>query len=144
MRALIALLSGWLFALGLGLGGMTRPSKILGFLDVTGHWDPALLFLMGGALGVCLPAFHFILKRRMPVLGDRFHVPVRQAVDAWLVGGAVLFGVGWGLSGYCPGPALVSLVTLREPVLLFFGMMCLGLALGRFIRPKPAAAGGGR
>ncbi len=117
---------GLLFALGLGLSGMTQPSKIIGFLDVAGPWDPSLAFVMLGALGV-----HFLFVRRAqrggtPRFASSFSWPAPAAVDARLVAGAAIFGVGWGLSGYCPGPALVSLVTLTPAVLLFVSAMAVG------------------
>ena len=118
--------SGLLFALGLGLSGMTRPSKILGFLDVAGPWDPSLAFVMIGAIGM-----HVLFVRRArragsPRFGARFSWPVAAAVDARLIVGAAIFGVGWGLAGYCPGPALVSLVTLAPGTVLFVVAMAVG------------------
>ena len=129
MRHLTALLSGWLFALGLGISGMTRPEKVIGFLDVFGNWDPSLLWVMGGAVSLTLLLFAPILRRPRPVLESRFHVPVSRTIDRRLVFGAILFGVGWGLSGYCPGPALVSLVALNPGAVVFVMFLLLGLGL---------------
>ena len=119
MKRVSAFACGLIFAIGLGLAGMTQPAKVIGFLDLTGAWDPSLAFVMGGAVLVGLIAFPLILARRRPWLGGRFALPERNDIDAPLVAGAALFGMGWGLSGYCPGPALVSLVTgsdLVEPL----------------------------
>lgn len=131
MKALCAFIFGVIFALGLGIGGMTQPTMIIGFLDVAGHWDSTLAFVMGGAVTVSLMLFAPILKRSRPVLAERFALPVKRQIDFPLLGGAALFGIGWGLSGYCPGPAIVSLVTVSRPVVLFVGFMAAGLYLGR-------------
>jgi len=130
MKLISAFLVGVAFALGLGLAGMTQPTKIIGFLDVAGHWDPTLAFVMGGAVAISLVLFSLILKRPAPVWGERFVLPEKKAVDIQLVVGAGIFGIGWGLSGYCPGPALVSLVTAGPPVLAFVVSMGGGLYLG--------------
>jgi uncharacterized protein len=131
MIRLAAFACGVVFALGLGLSGMTQPSKVIAFLDVTGAWDPTLALVMGGAVLVGWLSFPAILRRSKPLLDDRFALPKRTAIDARLLIGAALFGVGWGLSGYCPGPALVSLVTLSPAVLIFVGSMGIGLLLGQ-------------
>jgi len=131
MKVLCAFIFGVIFALGLGIGSMTQPTRIIGFLDVAGHWDPTLAFVMGSAVTVSLVLFALILKRPRPVLAERFVLPAKRRIDIPLIGGAGLFGVGWGLSGYCPGPALVSLVTASRPVLVFVGFMAAGLYLGR-------------
>ena len=126
-----ALLAGLLFGAGLLISGMTSPAKVRGFLDLFGRWDPSLAFVMIGAIGV-----HFLVLRRIlvlpkPLLSATFQLPSRAAIDAPLVVGAALFGVGWGLSGYCPGPALVSLGTAATPVLVFIAAMISGIALAR-------------
>jgi uncharacterized membrane protein YedE/YeeE len=128
-RAWLAFGAGLLFAVGLGVSGMTHPSKVLGFLDVAGAWDPSLLLVMGGALSVNLLLFPRILRRARPVLDERFHVPQKRTIDARLLGGAAIFGVGWGLAGYCPGPALVSLATGAAPALVFALAMVAGMLL---------------
>lgn len=139
LKLFAAFLMGVIFALGLGIGGMTQPSKIIGFLDIAGHWDPTLAFVMGGALAVTIVCFPAILRRTRPVFSPRFFLPRKQRIDLPLLTGAVLFGVGWGMSGYCPGPALVSTVTLRPPVLLFVMAMALGLHIaGRLTAKFPA------
>jgi uncharacterized membrane protein YedE/YeeE len=110
---------------------MMNPAKVIGFLDVTGDWDPTLAFVMGGALLVTVPAFRIISKRQRPVLADGFELPRKRAVDASLVGGAALFGVGWGLVGFCPGPAVAALATGLTPVFVFVAAMVSGMAIHR-------------
>jgi hypothetical protein len=126
VKNLVALLAGLLFAVGLMLSGMTDPARVLGFLDLQA-WDPTLMFVMGGALLVTTPTFWFARRRTRPVLDVAFHAPVRTQVEPRLVGGAALFGVGWGLSGLCPGPALVSLTTARADLWAFGAAMLAGL-----------------
>lgn len=126
-----ALLSGILFGVGLALSGMTDRGRVLGFLDVTGAWDPTLVFVMGGAVLVTLVTFRFVLRRPRPVLESQFHLPSRTHLDAPLLGGAVLFGIGWGLAGYCPGPALASLMALTPGPWLFCAAMIAGSLLAK-------------
>jgi len=139
MTLLLAFVFGVIFAVGLGLAGMTHPSKVIGFLDITGHWDPTLAFVMGGAVVVGLLLFPRILRRQAPVLAARFVLPEKPHIDTPLLAGAAIFGVGWGLSGYCPGPAVVSLVTGAPPVLVFVICMAAGLVLGGWRRHPPTA-----
>lgn len=136
-----AVLAGLLFGAGLALSGMSNPAIVLGFLDITGDFNPTLLFVLGGALAVTGIAFRFILPGRRPVLDERFHLPAARDVDRRLVGGAVLFGIGWGLVGYCPGPALVALGSGVSGAFLFVPAMLLGMWLERRLsRPvRPAA-----
>jgi uncharacterized protein len=122
-----ALLSGLVFGLGLVISGMTQPAKILGFLDVFGVWDPTLAFVMGGALAIALPGFYLARGRERPLLAKQFRWPTRKDIDAPLVVGAVLFGVGWGLVGLCPGPAIVNLATFMPQVFLFVVAMAVGM-----------------
>ncbi len=137
MTLLIAFAAGVMFALGLGIGGMTQPARIIGFLDVTGRWDPSLAFVMGGAVAVTFLLFPLILERPAPIFAARFVLPLKKHLDAPLLLGATLFGVGWGLSGYCPGPALVSLVTAAPPVLVFVAFMFVGFHLGKRLIMEP-------
>jgi uncharacterized protein len=121
---LVAFGSGLLFGLGLGFSQMIDPEKVIGFLDITGVWDPTLAFVMGGAVLVTLITFRFILKRPHPYLGGKFYVPTRQDIDRPLVVGAALFGIGWGIGGYCPGPAITALVLgSLNPVLFIVAMV---------------------
>ena len=106
---LISLLSGIIFGLGLSLSQMINPNKVINFLDITGNWDPSLAFVMLGALGVTLLSFKQILKRPKPLIGNSFHLSKRTSIDKALISGATIFGIGWGISGYCPGPAVASL-----------------------------------
>jgi len=127
-RDLVALVAGAIFAAGLALSGMTQPSKVIGFLDASGAWDPSLAFVMMGAVGLNLVVFRRVLRRRSPVLDGAFHLPRRTEIDARLLGGALLFGLGWGVVGYCPGPAVVSLITGHAGPILFVAAMIAGFA----------------
>jgi uncharacterized membrane protein YedE/YeeE len=133
VRFLLAVAIGVIFAVGLALAGMTDPAKITGVLDVGGRWDPSLLFVMAGAIGVFAPISRIARRQRAPRLDRRFHWPVEHGIDIWLVGGAALFGIGWGISGYCPAPALASMVAGGAPVLVFVATMLIGIAAGRAI-----------
>jgi uncharacterized membrane protein YedE/YeeE len=126
---LIALLSGILFGAGLALSHMIDPNKVLNFLDVTGHWDPSLLFVMIGAVSVAMIAFRFILKRSAPLWSTSFQLPQKKSLDLQLISGAAIFGIGWGMSGYCPGPSVtgLSLFSLESVI------MVLAIYLGFFV-----------
>jgi len=132
-RILVALLAGTLFGLGLAISGMMNPAKVVGFLDVAGEWDPTLAFVMGGALLVTIPAFRLILKRPRPVLADEFDLPTKKDVDARLLAGSAIFGVGWGLAGFCPGPAVTALASGLAPVFAFVAAMVAGMALYKWV-----------
>ena len=122
-RVFAALLSGELFGLGLAISGMTDPNVVIGFLDLFGDFNPALMFVLGGAVGTTLIAFRFVLRRPSPLLASDFQLPTRKDIDARLLIGAGLFGIGWGLAGYCPGPALVSFGALIDTALVFVPVM---------------------
>ena len=128
MKSLAALVCGLLFGAGLALSGMTDTAKVLGFLDLFGAWDPDLAFVMGGAVAVTLLSFRFILRGR-PLLAPAFSMPARRDLDARLLGGAALFGIGWGIYGYCPGPSLSALVYLDVKTVVFVLAMLAGMAL---------------
>ena len=134
MNGAAAFLAGLLFAIGLGVGGMTQPGKVLAFLDVAGSWDPSLALVMAGAIGVHAPIAYWARGRSTPLFASRFQVPTRRDLDAPLFGGAVLFGIGWGLAGYCPGPALVALTSGSTGVLIFVAAMLAGMGLERLRR----------
>lgn len=119
--------SGLLFAIGLGIAGMTLPQKILAFLDVAGAWDPSLVLVLVSSAGVYMALHRLVLRRGRPLAGAKFSLPTRDDIDAPLVVGALLFGAGWGLVGLCPGPAVVALATLHEDVLVFFVSMIAGM-----------------
>lgn len=121
-----ALFIGALFGFGLAISEMIDPGRVIGFLDVAGYWDPTLLFVMGGALAVALPAFPPILRRTRPLLTDYFALPTRTNMDGSLIVGAIIFGVGWGLGGFCPGPALAALASGSPGVALFVAAMIAG------------------
>ena len=129
-------LAGTVFGAGLAISGMIDPGKVLAFLDVSsGAWDPSLLFVLGGAVGLTLVAFRLVLRRPAPALARRFHLPLTPDIDASLVVGSAVFGVGWGLSGYCPGPAIAA--ALGAPggdVAWFIAAMVAGAALARWQR----------
>ena len=128
--------SGFLFGLGLAISGMTNPAKVVGFLDIAGDWDPSLILVMVAGLGVSVPSFHFILKQKQPLFTKQFFLPTRNDLDGKLITGAALFGVGWGIGGYCPGPALAALVSLNTNVILFCGAMLAGMVIHHFLMEK--------
>lgn len=133
VRILSALASGLLFGAGLAISGMIDPAKVLGFLDVAGAWDPSLAFVMAGGLAVTFAGYRLVLRRPAPLLEPRFQIPTRRDVDGRLLGGAVLFGVGWGLVGYCPGPALAA-VGLGDPsTWIFLAAMVAGMLVYRLM-----------
>ncbi|HIV71666.1 MAG TPA: YeeE/YedE family protein [Candidatus Aquabacterium excrementipullorum] len=130
MPLLTALLAGLVFGLGLLVSGMADPAKVLGFLDLAGAWDPSLAFVMGGAIAVALPAFTLARKRRNALLtGEPMQLPTATRIDKRLLGGALLFGIGWGLAGFCPGPALVALGMGLDQALVFVLAMLGGMVV---------------
>ena len=133
LRIFAALGCGIVFGLGLAISGMMNPAKVIGFLDVTGSWDPTLVFVMGGALLVAMPAYRLILGRGHPALAGGFSLPANTRLDTPLILGSALFGVGWGLVGFCPGPAVAAVVTGLPAVLGFVASMVAGMALHAWI-----------
>ena len=129
MRALLAFVAGLVFGLGLLLSGMADPAKVLGFLDLAGAWDPSLAFVMAGAIAVGVLAFTFARRRTTTLLGDAMRLPTANDIDRRLVVGSLLFGVGWGLAGFCPGPALVALGLGESKAVVFVAAMLAGMAL---------------
>ncbi|MGQ0529932.1 MAG: DUF6691 family protein [Panacagrimonas sp.] len=141
IQSLVALISGVLFGAGLVVGGMTDPGKVIGFLDLAGRWDPSLGFVMGAALCVTLPVFQFVIKNRVrPVYASRFYLPTKADLDPQLLGGSVLFGIGWGIAGLCPGPAIASLSAGSPQMLAFVVAMIVGM----WLRDWVAAIGSDR
>ena len=118
-QKLIALLSGLLFGLGLSLSQMIDRDRVLGFLDVSGDWDPTLLFVLGGAVTVTVIAFRFVLRLPRPIFNSKFYLPTRKDIDLPLILGTAIFGIGWGIAGYCPGPGITALVLGTSNPVLF-------------------------
>ena len=133
MKKLAAGAAGLVFGIGLWVSGMADPRKVIGFLDVTGAWDASLAFVMGGAVVATLAGFRIVKQRAKPLFDERFHLPTRKDIDLPLVAGAALFGMGWGIAGYCPGPALTALATLSAEALVFVAAMVAGGLLQRAI-----------
>ena len=127
MQIVSALIVGLVFGIGLIVAGMTNPAKVQGFLDLAGNWDPSLALVMGGAILVGLAAFRFAGKRERALLGDAMRLPTATRIDRRLVAGSLAFGAGWGLAGFCPGPALASLATGGVKALIFTGAMVAGM-----------------
>lgn len=144
MQLLIALVTGLLFGLGLILSGMTDPSKVIGFLDLAGNWNPSLAFVMGGAILVGFLAFRLAANQTTALLGDAMRLPTARHIDRRLVLGSLTFGVGWGLAGYCPGPALASLATGRTEPVIFVIAMIAGMAVFEILDRLSGAARGHR
>ncbi|MGB0591105.1 MAG: DUF6691 family protein [Myxococcota bacterium] len=139
-RLIAAFFGGLLFALGLGVSGMADANKVIGFLNLAGNWDPSLAFVMVGGIGVHLALYRLILGRQSPLFGDHFHIPTRRDLTWELVGGAAVFGVGWGLGGVCPGPGLVSLAGFGAPAGVFVLFMLSGMNLQEILhRPRTGA-----
>jgi uncharacterized membrane protein YedE/YeeE len=133
---LASLLTGLLFGLGLSISGMINPGKVLGFLDLAGNWDPTLGTVMAGAILGALPGFRLARTRAASLIGEPFQIPAKRTVDSRLLCGAVLFGAGWALAGFCPGPALAALGSGRWEVLIFVLAMVAGMLLYRVVPPR--------
>ena len=141
---LAALAAGALFALGLAISGMTRPEKVIGFLDVTGQWDGSLALVMGGAIGAHAVLLRLIGRRSAPVFAAAFKPTAAASIDARLLAGSAIFGLGWGLSGYCPGPAIVAVGGLNAKALVFAIGMTAGMLVYRTIHQRPGHRGQAR
>lgn len=136
MKGLIALVVGFIFALGLGISGMTQPHIVRGFLDVFGEWDWRLMGVMIGAIGIHAVTYRFIIKRKSPLLAADFSIPKSTTIDKRLVIGAIIFGLGWGWAGICPGPGIVSLASGEKPFILFVISMLLGMKMFQVMDSK--------
>jgi uncharacterized membrane protein YedE/YeeE len=134
-----ALFTGLIFGLGLLLSGMANPAKVLGFLDLAGNWDPSLLLVMGGAIAIGLVAFSIAGRRSHSLLGQAMRLPLKRELDQRLILGSLGFGVGWGIAGLCPGPALVALGAGAPKAIVFVAAMLTGMALFEWFERKPAA-----
>lgn len=131
MRLIATYAIGLVFGIGISLSGMANPAKVLNFFDVAGSWDPSLAFVMGGALLVAAIGYRFVLARPGPALAPGFQVPTARQIDARLLAGSAIFGVGWGIAGFCPGGALPALGTLRPEVLIFVASTAVGILAAR-------------
>lgn len=132
-QSIIALIAGIIFGLGLSISQMTDSARVLGFLDITGVWDPTLMFVLGGAVGVTVIAFRFILRRPQPFIATKFQLPTNNSLDRQLLIGSGLFGIGWGIAGYCPGPGVTSLVQGSGNSFLFMFALIGGILAHRFV-----------
>ena len=137
-RLITALIIGAVFGIGLAIAGMLNPSKVIGFLDIFGDWDPSLAFVMGGGVLVNAIGHRFVMKRKAPIQCATFSMPTSTKFDKPLVIGSVIFGVGWGLAGLCPGPVVASLLLNGQAILPFFGLMIVGLLVGRIVMRRLA------
>jgi hypothetical protein len=133
MRSLLSLLVGLIFGVGLCLSGMTHPDKVAGFLDIAGAWDPSLAFVMAGALAFASLGFRFVKTRQRDLLGDPIDLPTRHAIDPPLIVGSLIFGIGWGLAGICPGPGLVDVGFFEPRALVFVAAMAIGMVVHKLI-----------
>ena len=131
MQIIMALFAGITFGVGIMISGMASPAKVLNFFDIVGSWDPSLMFVMGGALLTTLIGYRLILTRDRPLLAERFHLPDRNDVDVRLIAGAAIFGIGWGIAGFCPGGAIPAVGTGRSEVLIFVAGLIAGLLATR-------------
>ena len=140
MKLVFAWITGLVFGSGIAISGMIDPAKVLNFFDLAGTWDPSLAFVMGGAVVVTFIGYRLVLRRRAPLFEPRFQVPTASAIDMRLVGGSALFGIGWGIAGFCPGAAIPALGTGRWEVVLFLVSVVAGIGLRRILaRPSQAA-----
>jgi uncharacterized membrane protein YedE/YeeE len=137
MRILVSAIAGLVFGLGLIVSGMADPAKVQNFLDPFGAWDPSLAFVMLGAIAVTFAGYRLVFRRGRPLLADTLSVPSKTDIDVRLLAGAGLFGIGWGLSGFCPGPAIVSLPLLATGTLVFVPAMLAGMLLARALQNRP-------
>ena len=139
MGKLAVLISGLLFGAGVTISGMVNPMKVLNFMDIFGHWDATLIFVMGAALAVTLPGYQMIFKRKAPLFEANFKLPLKKSIDTKLLAGAALFGLGWGISGFCPGPAVASVVFGRTESLTFVIAMAVGMIVTKQIQNRRRA-----
>ncbi len=137
MKPLVSLLAGILFGAGLTVGGMTDPARVRGFLDLFGDWDPTLAFVMGAALVVMAIAWRVVPGMARPMFEEKFHIPTKSELTSPLIGGSVLFGVGWGIAGLCPGPGFAALAIEPASAAIFVAAMLAGMALLRLVEGKP-------
>ena len=137
MSILVALFAGIIFGFGILISGMANPAKVQNFFDLAGAWDPSLAFVMGGALLVTVPGYYLVFKMKQPILAEKFHLPTKGTIDSKLVGGAILFGIGWGITGFCPGAVPPAVGTGNSGALLFCAAMLTGMMATRLIQSRP-------
>lgn len=133
-KIISALIAGLIFGLGLVISGMSNPAKVLNFLDLAGTFDPSLLFVMGGAIIVVFTGYKLVLKRKTPIFDNAFHIPTRKDIDKNLIIGSAIFGIGWGIGGFCPGPSLTSVLLGSEGIIYFFPSLIVGLIITKIIK----------
>ena len=133
MKLIFALFTGLVFGTGIAISGMMNPAKVFNFFDVAGTWDPSLSFVMGGAVAITFIGYRLVWRRNAPLFGGRFQIPTSNAIDARLIGGSAIFGIGWGIAGFCPGAAIPALGTGRWEVVLFLAAVTAGFYVRRLI-----------
>lgn len=138
MRFISAFAVGLIFGVGIAISGMINPAKVLNFFDIAGTWDPSLIFVMGGALVTTFIGYRFVLRRGKPVIEERFQLPTARDIDARLIGGAAVFGIGWGIAGFCPGAAVPALGSGKIEVVGFVAALLAGLWVARLVQAKQA------
>lgn len=138
MRLFTSYLIGLIFGIGISLSGMANPAKVLNFFDIAGTWDPSLAFVMGGALIVTALGYRFVLKRPAPLMATRFQLPTRRDLDLPLLGGSAIFGIGWGIAGFCPGGALPAIGTGRSEVFTFVAALLAGIFVAKLLKASLA------
>ena len=137
MRIIISLIAGLIFGLGLVISGMANPAKVQNFLDIFGIWDPSLAFVMAGAIAVSAPGFIFAHRSVKPAFGSQYNIPTNQIIDQQLLLGSATFGIGWGIVGLCPGPAIVALTGSMSEIIVFFAFMIAGLVVVKTLKSEP-------
>lgn len=141
MRLIASYIIGLIFGVGISISGMANPAKVLNFFDVAGTWDPSLIFVMGGAVVVTFIGYRVVLKRPAPIMEQKFQLPTRRDLDLPLIGGAAVFGIGWGIAGFCPGGALPALGTGRSEVFIFVAALLAGIFAVNLLRRMRAPGG---
>jgi uncharacterized membrane protein YedE/YeeE len=136
MKIFVSFLVGFIFALGLGISGMTRPDIVKGFLDIWGNWNPALIGVMAGAIAIHSIAFYLVKHRKSPLFDTQFYLPTKKSIDKKLILGSILFGIGWGWAGICPGPGIVSLMSGQINILIFIVSMIAGMYFFKLIEKR--------
>jgi uncharacterized membrane protein YedE/YeeE len=134
MRLILSYFIGLIFGIGISISGMANPAKVINFFDIAGTWDPSLAFVMGGALIVTFIGYRFVLARTEPLLSARFQLPMRRDLDLPLIGGSAVFGIGWGIAGFCPGGALPALGTGRSEVFIFVAALIAGIFVAKIVQ----------